>query len=170
MKANRFAKLARKNKGALDLQQVGILSAFFIVIIITVMIFWNIATSVPEIKEQTESFSITSTTSNQTFTLSYSKVKSDTVTVEIYNGSATTPVWRTLTSSDFTVNEHANTVTVLASALATNDTIAKITYKTYGAVQAGNAETMFSTVFGLLPILGLVIVASLIIAVVIKSF
>jgi len=160
MKANQNAKKFSQNQEAYT-KIVGGLVALLITIVIGVMIYWEVETSVDSFEEQTQTFTGYSHGNNasaQTITLDNSPNSASDTNITCYSSTAGTLSYPTFSLSH-------KTVTITAGS-ASNYTQVNATYTSHLSTDASESNDMSGTVFSLLPIVALVVVASIILAIV----
>jgi len=141
---------------------IGGLIALLLVIIVGVMVYWETQGSIDEFGTVTEVFTGYSHGDNasaQTVTLSNSPNSASDVNVTCYSSTS-----GTLSYPTFSVNQKLITI---AAGSASNYTQINVTYTSHIGAGEDAASDMAGTVFGLLPIVALVVVASIIIGVII---
>jgi len=173
MKANKKVILREDDNGYAKM--VGGLVALLIAIIIGVMIFWSLSGSMPGSSEQTEYFtgytlpagSDSSGGSNDTatvITLKYVPYSTDnsSIAVVCYNATAETEASPPVTIANRVVTVQSGSGTANPPGYSQIN----VTYTTKFSTEASTTNTMASTVFALLPIIALVVVASIILGIV----
>ena len=157
MKANQLFKL--NNQG--NAQVVGGIVALLVAIVVGVMLYFNITDTVNEFGEVTETFGPYADTTNAsawTVILTNSPVNAantNVTCVNITSGGESFPT--------FGLNH--KTISVAADA-ASNFTQVNVTYTSNIADTESGATDMASTVFGLAPIIALVVVAAVLLGVI----
>jgi len=161
MKATQSIKL--DTNGAMDVKTVGMLVALLITIIICVMIYFEVTTSVDQFDEQYEEFGPYADTTNAsawTVTLSNSPVSSSDVNVTCVNISAGAESYPA-----FGLNHR---IVRVAADAADNFTQVNVTYTSnIASAEASDVTPMAQTIFQLAPIIALVVIAGIILYVVI---
>ena len=161
MKANQSIKNLKQDQTGY-VKIVGGLVALLLMIIVGVMIFWSVSESIPGTGEQTETFTGYAASANASawsVTLDYSPTGSSAVNVTAYNATGSSESYPVFTLSHMTVS--------VAADAADEFSQVNVTYTSNIGSSAGEADDMASTVFGLLPIIALVVVAAIIIGVII---
>lgn len=170
MKANQKTKLKKNDKAYIEV--IGGLVALLITIIIGLMIYFEVSTGVTSFDEDTlETFTGytryasaagTQTGSNFTgisITLRNSPINAANTNVTCWNESTA----QQHSYPTFSVNHR--TVS-FAGGAASNFTQVNVTYDTNIAVQEADTSAQAGTVFGLMPIIALVVVAAILLGVV----
>ena len=173
MKSNQKAVI-KEDTG--DVQLVGGLVALLITIIIGILVYWSLSGNIPAMTTQAETFtgytlptgSDSTGGSNDTATIvtlqyvPYSTANS-TITVKCYNATAETecspPV--TIANRQVTVQSGSGTGN------PTGYSQINVSYTTKVSTESTGTNTMAGTVFGLLPIIALVVVAGIILGIVV---
>jgi hypothetical protein len=158
MKANRKFKT---DETAGYPQVVGMIIALMLTIVIGVMIYYEVSGSVADFSEQTETFTgytVEHPGSATTITLGNSPTSTSTCNVTLYNATTPAELYPT-----YTLNAKQIHIT---AANAVNFTQVNVTYTSHAGTDAALTTTMAGTVFVLLPIIALVIVAAIILGVV----
>jgi hypothetical protein len=157
MKANQHIKL--DNQG--NVQVVGGIVALLVAIIVGVMLYFNISDTVDEFGEVIETFGPYTDTTNAsawTVTLTNSPVNTANTNVTCVNLTSGSESYPT-----FGLNHR--TISVAADA-ANNFTQVNVTYTSNIADTESGATDMASTVFGLAPIIAVVVVAAVLLGVI----
>lgn len=161
MKSNRKFKL--DNSAGANTALVGSIVALLLVIMISVMIYFEFTESIDSFDEKIETFTgytlATSNNSAWTVTLDNSPDGTGNCNVTCYNATAGTESYPT-----FTLN---GKITSVAADAADQFSQVNVTHTSKMATDEGETSNMAATVFGLLPLIALVIVASVILAYVI---
>lgn len=159
MKANQKTRFTSDNQGYV--QVIAGIVALLIAIIIGVMVYFEVTDSVSEFGEVAETFTGYSATDNASawnVNLLNSPVNTNNCNVTCYNSTGTSESYPT-----FTLN--LRTVSVAADA-ADEFSQVNVTYTSNIANTEAGATSMASTVFGLLPLIALVVIAAIILGVV----
>ena len=159
MKGNQKPKLTDNNDGYMQI--VAGIIALLLTIVIGVMVYFEVDNGIDSFDEVVETFTGYSHGDNasaQTITLDNSPNSASDTNITCYSSTA-----GTLSYPTFTVSH--NKVTIAAGS-ASNYTQVNATYTSHMSTDAGENTDMASTVFGLLPIIALVVVASIILMVV----
>jgi len=172
MKANKRALLP--DTKAQNTAMVGTIITLLIAIIVGILVFWNISGTLPLSSTQTET--TTSDITGTAFTLPtgpasqgsnssawavqtlYVPSSASAVNVTCYNSTGTSESWPTFTLANRRIDVTAGT--------ADGFNQVNLSYTTKFASEKTGTETMATTVFALLPIIALVVVASIILAIV----
>lgn len=174
MKANR--KLVNDNT-AVNAAMVGGLVAFLIAIIVGVLVFWNISTVTPgttaTVTDTFTGYTLPTGTHHtggsndtaQVVTLTYvpSSTANSSILLVCYNSTAKTQCAPTVT----TANTKVTIPAAVAGALPLGYDQVNVTYVTKIYTESAGTRTMANTVFALLPIIALVVVASVILGIVV---
>ena len=160
MKANR--KL-RTNTNAANIGMVGTIVALLIVIMVSVMIFFEFTGSIDSFDERTETFTgytlATANASAWTVTLDNSPDGTGNCNVTCANTTGGTESYPTYVLD-------GKIIRVAADAADTFDQV-NVTYTSKMASDEGTTTDMAGTVFSLAPLIALVVVASIILAIVV---
>lgn len=160
MKSNQKIKLRQMDSKAYQ-KIVGGIVALLLTIIIGVLVYWETQGSIDSFDEVTETFTGYSHGDNasaKTITLDNSPTGTGETNVTCYSSTA-----GTLSYPSFTLS--GTKVTITAGS-ASNYTQINVTYTSNMADNEDEVSTMATTIFNLLPIIALVVVAAVILGVV----
>lgn len=162
MKANQFIKLKHDDSGYVKV--VGGIIALLITILVGIMIYFNVVDSADAYDDSiTETFTgyawATANASAWSVDLDYSPVNAANTNVTCYNGTAGTESYPTFGLSNKRINVAADAADYFSQV--------NVTYVSHIANTESGATSTASSVFGLLPIIALVVVAVIIVGVVI---
>jgi len=162
MKANRKFKSITEDAGAYT-KVIGGIVALLLTIIIGVMVYYEVSDGVDQFSEQTETFTgytaLTSNASALVITLDNSPDGASNCNVTCYNATASA----NLSYPAFSLNHK---VIRVAADAAHYYTQVNVTYTGHAGTDEATTTSMAGTVFTLLPIVALVIVAAIILGVV----
>lgn len=166
MKANR--KFILDNKGAFTGQSVTVLVALLIAIVIAVLVYFEVS-DINEFNERVERFTgfdgdQGSRDGIRTVNLTNSPRSAAQVNITFFNASGSGQ--QVCYTTSHTVNHRS--VTTPANAASINFTQINVTYTSRaGTAEADDVTPMASTVFSLLPLIALVVVASVILVIIV---
>lgn len=159
MKGNRKAKTIRNNDGYMQI--VAGIIALLLTIVIGVMVYFEVDDGIDQFDEVVETFGTYADTTNASawsVTLDNSPASTSDVNVTCVNLTAGAESYPTFSLSHKTIS--------VAADAANNFTQVNVTYTSHMSSDAGENTDMAGTVFGLLPIIALVVIAAIILAVV----
>ena len=165
MKANQSIKNLKQDQAGY-VKIVGGLVALLLMIIVGVMVFWSVSESIPGTGEQTETFTWASPQSagaNLVVTLTGATPNSIT---KVWIHNSTSGGSHANVTTGITISGY-RTVTVAHAGIAAEYNHAVVYYESNIGADSDESTDMASTVFGLLPIVALAVVASIIIGVII---
>lgn len=159
MKANQFIK-CKKDDG--NVQLVGSIIALFVAIIIGIMVYFQVTGGVTAyddtITETFTGYAASANASAWSVTVDYSPVDSTNTNVTCYNATGPSESYPTFSLS-------FSTISVAADA-ADEFSQVNVTYVSHIASLESDATDMATTVFGLAPLIGLVLVAAVLLGVI----
>lgn len=160
MKANqKFRSFKQDNHGYQKI--VAGLVALLLTILIGIMVYWEVSESVDMTADTSESFTGYAASANATaWTLDLSEHPTGTTDTNVtcYNSTGKTESYPAFTLSSRTIS--------VAGDAADEFSQVNVTYTSTGAEAADGVDSMSSTVFDLLPLVALVVVAGIILAIV----
>jgi len=177
MKANQKIKNMKNNDQGYT-KVVGGLVALMLMIIVGIMVFWETFDSIDAFDSVTETF--TTDTDGNTFTQWAGGTSGSNYTGEVieldnspnsitsvvaWNGTGSTVAEQTVTAGTQYTTSHT-LISIVAGQL-TNFTQLNVTYTSEMASSGDGATDMATTVFGLMPIIALAVVASIILMVIV---
>lgn len=160
MKANQKVSLRKNGQGYM--QVVGGIVALLIALIIGVMLYFSVVDTVDEFSEVTETFTgyawATANASAWSITLGNSPASSTVTNVTCYNGTAGTESYPTFILNHETINVAADAADVFSQV--------NVTYTSNIATDEGDVTDMAQNVFGIAPLIAIVVIAAIILGVV----
>jgi len=161
MKANRKFKTDETGSSSTT-QVVGMLVALMLTIIISVMIYYEVSGSVADFSEQTETFTgyaaLTANASAWSVTLANSPDGTGNCNVTCFNATGGQLSYPTYGLNHKTISVAADAADMFSQV--------NVTYTSHIGTDEDTTTTMAGTVFVLLPIIALVIVAAIILGIV----
>lgn len=161
MKANQKVRDSFVEDKSAYTKVVGGIVALLLTIVIGVMIYYEVSGGIADFSEQTETFTgytVEYPGSATTVTLANSPTSTSTCNVTLYN--ATTP------AEQYPAYALSGKQITIAVGVAVNFTQVNVTYTGHASTDAALTTTMAGTIFVLLPIIALVIVAAIILGIV----